>query len=56
MCCQVSHSLADLIGTDLPGGSYREEHGPRQVVDRDAPYTLGERPLPAEPPSVPLIR
>jgi len=27
------------MGGDVPGGSYREERGPRQVIDRDAPYT-----------------
>src|SRR6516164_8316778 len=34
MCCQVSHSFADLIGTGLPGGSYRDRHRPPQAVDR----------------------
>jgi hypothetical protein len=30
-----SHSFADLIGTDFPGGSYREVQGPGQTLDRD---------------------
>jgi hypothetical protein len=27
-CYYVSGSYADLVGTDLPGGSYRDQHGP----------------------------
>ena len=35
MCCRVLRSFADLVGTELPRGSYRDRHGPPQVVDRD---------------------
>src|SRR5262249_53038871 len=35
LCRQVSHSFADLIGTGLPDGSYRDRHRPPQVVDRE---------------------
>jgi surface antigen len=28
MCCRALHSFADLVG-GLPGGSYRNRHGPR---------------------------
>src|SRR5262249_738558 len=32
---------ADLVGTDLLGGSYRDRHGPPQVVDRDRQSSVG---------------
>src|SRR5262245_28409494 len=31
----VALMCADLVGTDLPGGSYRYRQGPPQVVDRE---------------------
>jgi hypothetical protein len=34
-CCQASRPFADLVGTDLRNGSYRDRCGPPQVVDRD---------------------
>src|SRR5215469_6963877 len=32
MCCRASHSFADLVGTDLPSRSYREQHGHHRLL------------------------
>jgi hypothetical protein len=34
MCCRASRSFADLVGTDLPGGSYRDRHGHHRLLIR----------------------
>ena len=31
-CCRASRSFADLVGTDLPGGSYRDQHGHHRLL------------------------
>src|SRR6516165_11847355 len=37
------------VGIDLPSGSYRDRHGPSQVVDRNVRQSIGEWRLSAEP-------
>jgi len=34
--------LRTFVGTDLPGGSYRDRHGPPQVVDQDDHRSVAE--------------
>ena len=42
MCCRASRSFADLFGTGLPAGSYRDQHGLRTVY-RDIADLVGQR-------------
>ena len=48
-CCRASRSFADLVGTDLPGRSYRDRPRLPQVADRDDHGSADELPLSGRP-------
>jgi len=70
-CCRASHPFADLVGIDLPGGSYRDRHSHHRLpivtisamsasgADGSPRPTNGRyrraRPFPCAPTKVPKL-
>ena len=48
MLSGVALIFADLVGTDLPGGSYRDRHGPPQLsIETNSIISTNDRYQPA---------